>query len=60
MSETQFHETRMGRTYYESTLPSLVRELQRLNTALELLAERAATLPPKPTPPPSADPTNPT
>jgi hypothetical protein len=37
MSEIPFHRTPMGRTYYDHTLPSLVRELQRLNTNLERL-----------------------
>jgi len=34
---TEFHETRMGMRFYESTVPALVRELQRLNENLERL-----------------------
>lgn len=33
-----FFRTRMGHTFYESTMPSLVRELARLNDNLERLA----------------------
>jgi hypothetical protein len=43
---TDFHETRMGRTYYEITLPALVKQLERLNNALEQLAERLPAPPP--------------
>ena len=32
-----FFRTRMGHTFYESTMPSLVRELARLNDNLERL-----------------------
>jgi len=32
-----FFRTRMGQTFYESTMPSLVRELARLNQNLERL-----------------------
>ena len=32
-----FFRTRMGHTFYESTMPSLVRELARLNQNLERL-----------------------
>ena len=39
MSDTEFFLTRMGRTYYEHTLPELVRQLQRLNENLEQLIE---------------------
>lgn len=42
MSDVPFNLTRMGRAYYESTLPRLVRELERLNTNLERLAEAVA------------------
>ena len=42
MSSVQFYETRAGRQFYESTMPSLVAELARLNTLLEeLVAQRA-------------------
>jgi hypothetical protein len=37
MSDTPFHQTRMGHTFYEATVPALVRELARLNTNLERL-----------------------
>lgn len=35
MSDTPFHQTRMGHTFYEGTMPSLVRELRRLNDNIE-------------------------
>ena len=35
----QFHETRLGRMFYERDVPELVRQLQRLNEALERIAE---------------------
>ena len=34
---SEFFRTQMGHRYYESTMPSLVRELSRLNTNLERL-----------------------
>lgn len=37
MSDTPFHQPRMGHTFYEGTMPSLVRELRRLNENLERL-----------------------
>ena len=40
MSGPQFFETRMGRQYYEVTLPELVRELHRLNDLLALGVEQ--------------------
>jgi hypothetical protein len=39
MSDVPFHLTRMGMRFYESTVPALVRELQRLNENLERLAD---------------------
>ncbi len=36
-----FFRTRMGHTFYESTMPSLVRELARLNDNLEKLVALA-------------------
>lgn len=46
MSEIPFYQTRMGRTYYESTLPNLVREIHQLSenlaNAVEMLEEFAA------------------
>jgi hypothetical protein len=34
-----FFRTRMGHTFYEATMPSLVRELARLNANLEKLTQ---------------------
>ena len=31
----KFHETRMGHRFYESTIPRLVEQLERLNDFLE-------------------------
>ena len=42
MSETPFHQTAMGRDFYERTIPALVREISRLSDLLEKLAERQA------------------
>ena len=39
MSEIQFFQTRMGKTYYENTLPNLIREIHRLNDMLALNLE---------------------
>ena len=39
MSEIQFFQTRMGKTYYENTLPNLIREIHRLNDMLALAVE---------------------
>ncbi|MBK8015227.1 MAG: hypothetical protein IPK20_00070 [Betaproteobacteria bacterium] len=36
----QFFESRMGRQYYEVTLPELVRQLHRLNDLLALGVEQ--------------------
>ncbi len=40
MSETPFYRTRMGQTFYERTMPELVKQLQRLNENLERLADQ--------------------
>ena len=40
MSEPQFFQTRMGRQYYDATVPNLVRQIARLNDLLERLVER--------------------
>jgi len=40
---TEFHLTRMGQTYYDRTVPELVRQLQRLNENLERRAAGQAT-----------------
>ncbi len=37
MNETPFFMTRMGHTYYEHTMPELVRQITRLNELLERL-----------------------
>lgn len=37
MSDTPFHQTRMGHAFFEATMPGLVRELARLNANLERL-----------------------
>ncbi len=42
MSEVQFFQTAMGRTYYERTMPALVAELARLNDLLAKLVEQGA------------------
>ncbi len=43
MSEPQFFQTRMGKQYYEATLPSLVKQITRLNELLERMVNRLAT-----------------
>jgi hypothetical protein len=45
MSETPFHQTAMGRDFYERTIPALVREISRLNDILAKLAEQHAERP---------------
>ena len=39
MNEVQFFQTRMGKTYYENTLPNLIREIHRLNDLLAIAVE---------------------
>jgi hypothetical protein len=39
MSDVQFFQTKMGRQYYEVTLPNIARELHRLNDLLALAVE---------------------
>ncbi len=39
MSEVQFYQTKMGRQYYEVTMPNLVREIHRLYDLLALTVE---------------------
>jgi hypothetical protein len=41
MSEVPFYLTKMGRQYYEVTMPELVRQLHRLNDLLALAVEIA-------------------
>ena len=50
---SDFFRTRMGQTFYEATMPSLVRELARLNQNLErlvALAEKQEAKPAEPVP----------
>ena len=50
---SDFFRTRMGQMFYESTMPSLVRELARLNQNLErlvALAEKREAKPAEPAP----------
>jgi len=42
MSQIQFHETRMGATFYRQTLPELVKQLARVADALERMAGKTA------------------
>ena len=42
MSQLEFYQTRAGRSYYEHTLPELIRQLERLNENLEKLLQRRA------------------
>ena len=48
MSEIQFYQTKMGRQFYEVTMPELVRQIHRLNDmlalAVELMEEKPPTL----------------
>ena len=44
MSEPKFFQTRVGRQFYEATMPNLVRQLARLNELLEQLVERLDSL----------------
>lgn len=44
MAGPKFFETRMGKTYYESTLPGLVRQLTRLNDNIEAAIAAAVVL----------------
>ena len=43
MSETPFYKTRMGHQFYESTMPRLVEQLERLNDLLEKMLDRKGT-----------------
>ena len=40
MDETPFYQTRMGRDFYDRTMPELVKQLTRLNEVLERLGQR--------------------
>ena len=48
MAEVPFHQTVMGRRFFEHTLPRLVEEVARLNEGLGRLAE---VMEERPTPP---------
>lgn len=39
MSEIQFFQTRMGRAFYEHTMPELVRQITRMNELLEKMTD---------------------
>ena len=43
MAEVPFYATRMGRQFYESTMPKLVEQLERLNDLLARLVEQQQT-----------------
>jgi hypothetical protein len=40
VAEVQFFQTAMGRTFFEYTMPELVRELKKLNANLEKLNQQ--------------------
>ena len=44
-NEVQFYQTRMGRQFYEVTVPELIRQIARLNDLLALAAEAKLTKP---------------
>ncbi len=44
-NEVQFYQTRMGRQFYEVTVPELVRQIARLNDLLALAVEARVTKP---------------
>ena len=48
MSDNPFYRTIMGQRFYEATMPSLVRELSRLNTNVERLVAAVERLAPAP------------
>jgi hypothetical protein len=39
VSDVPFYQTKMGRQYYDVTMPELVRQLTRLNDMFALLVE---------------------
>jgi len=53
---SDFFRTRMGQTFYEATMPSLVRELARLNQNLERLVALVEKREAKPAEPVPAEP----
>lgn len=42
MSDIPFHQTPMGRDFFDRTMPELVKQLARIAALLEKLAERDA------------------
>ena len=44
-NEVQFYQTRMGRQFYEVTVPELIRQIARLNDLLALAVEARVTKP---------------
>lgn len=40
MSDPQFFQTRMGRQFFEHTMPEIAKQLTRLNELLQQLIER--------------------
>jgi len=40
MSETPFYMTKVGRLFYEATVPELIRQITRLNDLLAVIVER--------------------
>ncbi len=50
-----FHRTPMGQRFFEATMPSLVRELARLNKNLERLLDLAEKPPEPPEPAPAPE-----
>ncbi len=43
MAEVPFYATRMGRQFYESTMPKLVEQLESLNDLLARIVEQQQT-----------------
>ena len=44
-NDVQFYQTRMGRQFYEVTIPELIRQIARLNDLLALAVEARVTKP---------------
>jgi hypothetical protein len=40
MSEVEFYQTRMGRTFYEGDVPKIARALERIAGALEAISTK--------------------
>lgn len=51
MGDAPFHQTRMGRQFYERQVPELLRQLARLNDNLEHLGALGLKAPPEEAPP---------